>query len=236
MKKNKLMEYTANAAILIMLCVISIAAFSGSFYGSIIERETYAPIYRGQTAEKKISLMINVYWNTEYVLPMAEVIKAYGYTTTFFIGGCWAAKNPDIVRELNDMGFELGNHGYNHKNHGSLSLEENRKEILVTEKLLKEIIGEEPSKLFAPPSGDMGDKMHAVCDENNYKVIMWTRDTIDWRDKDSRLTYSRAVKNLSAGDLILMHPTAHTLEALPQILDYIKSQGFVVAPVGEIIP
>lgn len=236
MKKNKFMEYTANAMILIMLCIISLAAFSGTFYGAVVEKEAYAPIYRGATAEKKISLMINVYWGSEYVIPMANVFKAYGYTTTFFIGGSWAAKNVDIVKELYDSGFELGNHGYNHKNHGSLSYDDNKKEILITDNLIKKITGECPAKLFAPPSGDMGKAMHTVCDENGFKVIMWTRDTIDWRDKDSRLTYSRAIKNLAAGDLILMHPTAHTLEALPSILDYIRTEGYSVVPVGEIIP
>lgn len=87
------------------------------------------------------------------------------------------------------MGFELGNHGYNHKNHKKLSKEENKKEIIVTERLLKEITGREPSRLFAPPSGEMGDNMNKVCDEYGYKVIMWTRDTVDWRDKNPSLTF-----------------------------------------------
>ena len=179
--------------------------------------------------------MINVYWGTEYVLPMAEIFNEYGFKTTFFIGGSWAAQNPGIVRQLADMGFELGNHGYNHKNHKNLNAEQNKTEILVTENLLREITDTEPAKLFAPPSGDMGDVMHAVCEQYGYKVIMWTRDTVDWRDKNSSITFSRAVKNLAAGDLILMHPTAHTLEALPKILKYVRASGLEAAKVGEVI-
>ena len=81
----------------------------------------------------------------------------------------------------------------------------------------------------------MGDVMHSVCEQYGYKVIMWTRDTVDWRDKNSSITFSRAVKNLAAGDLILMHPTAHTLEALPKILKYVRASGLEAAKVGEVI-
>lgn len=225
-------EWTANAAIVVTLCLVIAAAFTGSYYGAIVDKEAYAPIYKGE-ADKKVTLMINVYWGTEYVIPMAEIIKAYNFNTTFFIGGSWAAKNVEYVQKLSDMGFELGNHGYNHRDHSSLDYEENKKEIIVTENLLREIIDGEPVKLFAPPSGEMGKNMHKVCENFGYKVIMWSRDTIDWRDKNTSLIYSRATKNLSSGDLILMHPTANTLEALPNILKHIKEAGFSVVPVSE---
>ena len=190
MKKAKKYELLSNVAIVFMLAIVVVGAFSGGFYAVQKEKETYAPIYKGSREERKICLMINVYWGTEYVLPMAELFKKYNFNTTFFIGGSWAAANPDVVRKLSDMGFELGNHGYNHKNHKKLSKEENKKEIIVTERLLKEITGREPSRLFAPPSGEMGDNMNKVCDEYGYKVIMWTRDTVDWRDKNPSMPLS----------------------------------------------
>jgi hypothetical protein len=62
---------------------------------------------------------------------------------------------------------------------------------------------------------------------------MWTRDTIDWRDKDATTVYNRAIKGMSGGDLILMHPTEHTLEALPLMLEYVNANGFAAVAVGE---
>ena len=81
----------------------------------------------------------------------------------------------------------------------------------------------------------MGKAMFEACDELGYTVVMWTRDTIDWRDHDAALITQRATKNLAGGDLILMHPTAATVEALPAILDAIASAGLAVAPVSETI-
>ena len=66
-------------------------------------------------------------------------------------------------------------------------------------------------------------------------VIMWSKDTIDWRDKDASLVYQRATKNVSAGDMILAHPTKHTLEALPDIFQYYSSQGLQAVTVSQII-
>jgi len=62
---------------------------------------------------------------------------------------------------------------------------------------------------------------------------MWSKDTIDWRDNDPDLIYFRATNNIMNGDMILMHPTAHTLAALPRILDYFAGRGFGVVRVSE---
>ena len=174
---------------------------------------------------------------------IAALLSERGWSTTFFVGGKWVEKNGDTVLKLAADGFEIGNHGYLHRDHASLSADNNRAEILITERLLaatlsglgdEEIAAALP-RLFAPPSGSMGKAMFEACDELGYTVVMWTRDTIDWRDHDAALITQRATKNLAGGDLILMHPTAATVEALPAILDAIAAAGLAVAPVSETI-
>ena len=89
--------------------------------------------------------------------------------------------------------------------------------------------------LFAPPSGAY-DKLTVSCaDSLGYKTIMWTRDTIDWRDHDADLIYNRAIKNASGGDLVLMHPTQSTVEALPRIIEYFQTNGFNLTTVSQTI-
>jgi peptidoglycan/xylan/chitin deacetylase (PgdA/CDA1 family) len=89
------------------------------------------------------------------------------------------------------------------------------------------------TNLFAPPSGSFSGDTALACADLGYKMIMWSKDTIDWRDSDSELVANRATKNLQNGDLILMHPKEHTLKALPKILDFYNSQGFSVVTVSE---
>lgn len=220
---------------LLSLAVVSITGYSVIETASGSTTTKLQPIYRGNETRPEISLMFNVYWGEEYLLDIAEIFKSYNMRATFFIGGCWAAKNPDLIKKLDEMGFEIANHGYTHKNHKELSVSENHKEIIVTDKLLTSILGKLPSKLFAPPSGYIGDNMLQVCQDEGFKVVMWSRDTIDWRDKDSKTVYARAVKNMKNGDLILMHPSAHTLEALPKVLAYCKTNGYTAVTVSDIL-
>ncbi|MEG1612766.1 MAG: polysaccharide deacetylase family protein [Clostridia bacterium] len=233
MKEKKYVTIIANSVIIFVLIVLFAATLSGNSAIEVLNKGKKEAVYRGDEKKAEVSLMINVYWGTEYVLPMAKIFEAYGYNTTFFLGGSWLSENIDMVVELDKLGFELANHGYNHKNHKSLSVEENRKELMVTNNVLCKIIGRQPVKLFAPPSGYIGENMMNVCEKEGFEVIMWSRDTIDWRDKDSNIIYSRAIKNMKNGDLILMHPTAHSLEALPNILNYCKQNGFKVVTVSQ---
>ncbi|MDR1940430.1 MAG: polysaccharide deacetylase, partial [Clostridiales bacterium] len=57
-------------------------------------------------------------------------------------------------------------------------------------------------------------------------------DLIDWRDKDAELIFKRATRNMKNGDFVLMHPTAHTLEALPEILKFYSDNGYSAATVS----
>lgn len=67
-------------------------------------------------------------------------------------------------------------------------------EIGLTHEIIKQLLGYEMT-LFAPPSGSYGQNTLKVAQDMGYKTIMWSKDTIDWRDQDENLIYSRATKN-----------------------------------------
>ena len=220
-----------NFLIVIMLVVVSTLAVLGvslSTTSSFIN----GVYYSGNTDSNKISLMINVYWGTEYLDGMLEILDKYDVKTTFFVGGTWAVKESDMLQKIYDAGHEIGNHGYSHKDQDKLNREQNKNEILTTHTLVNDLIGVNMD-LFAPPSGAYNKTTVEVATELGYKTIMWTRDTIDWRDKDEEIIYSRAIKDAKGGDLILMHPTACTLLALERIIVSLQEQGFILTTVSE---
>lgn len=155
-----------------------------------------------------------------------------GAKATFFVGGSWASRNPELVKKIVDNGFEIGNHGYLHKDHDKISVERQRQEITTCHDLIKQITGVEMT-LFAPPSGAYNRATVKICNTLNYKTIMWTLDTIDWRDKSSDLVFKRATKKIQNGNLILMHPTAHTLEALPSVISAYTKAGIQLVSVSD---
>ena len=188
--------------------------------------------YSGNEESNKISLMINVYWGTEYLDGMLEILDKYDVKITFFVGGTWAVKESDMLEKIYEKGHEIGNHGYTHKDQDKLNREQNQKEILTTHNIVKDLLNIDMN-LFAPPSGAYSKTTVEVASNLGYQTIMWTRDTIDWRDKDADLIYSRAVKDAKGGDLVLMHPTEKTLEALENIIITLQEKGLKVTTVSD---
>ena len=151
---------------------------------------------------------------------------------TFFIGGSWADDNAQVLKEIARRGHELGNHGYFHKDQSKLSEAENASEIDVCGRLVKQLTGVSPA-LFAPPSGAYGEAAVNAAQSLGYKVILWSKDTIDWRDHDQLIIYRRATQNVKGGDLILAHPTEETAAALPSVLRYYRDNNWQQVTVSE---
>lgn len=190
-------------------------------------------MYRfGNERSNGVSLMFNVYWGTEEVEKILAILEKYDAKATFFIGGCWADDNVECLRNIYAKGHEIGNHGYFHKDHSTLSLEANQKEISSCNRFIELAIGQAPT-LFAPPSGAYGEAMLSACKALQMKTVLWSKDTIDWRDKNSALIYTRATKNVRAGDLVLMHPMQATVDALEDIIKYYHSQSLSLITVSE---
>lgn len=230
-KVFKLRKWFVNLSIVFMLLIITgVCVIAGTQVSPAMA--VSGVYYNGNKNSNKISLMINVYWGTEYLDDMLQTLNDKGVKTTFFVGGTWAVMNEQYLKKIYENGHEIANHGYHHKDHDKISEEENLNEIKNTHKIIKELLGVEMN-LFAPPSGAY-DKTTVSCATSlGYKTIMWTRDTIDWRDHDADLIYKRAIKNAKGGDLVLMHPTKDTANALGKIIDHLQAQNFKLTTVSD---
>ena len=229
--ENKFINITCN----LILCCLVLFIFGLSIL-SPLSTDAYVvsspAIYCGDKDDNKVCLMVNVYWGTEYLDKMLDVLEQNDVKTTFFIGGYWAGKNNEMLKKIYQKGHEIANHGYFHKDHSKLNYEQNQKEITMTQELIESIIGVK-TVLFAPPSGSFNDRVLSVADSLGYKTIMWSRDTIDWRDRDENLIFKRATEKTSGGDLILMHPTLQTANALDKIIKTLKNKGLEVTTVSR---
>ena len=229
---NKRVVFLSN----LILCITIITVFAISFMPiqtlPIYGKDTVNAIYNGNRQKNNVSLMFNVYENTGVVNDIISVLNEKGVKATFFVGGCWADDNSQTLERIVKSGHELGNHGYFHKDHKKLNYDGNYQEISLTGEMVTAICGAKLN-LFAPPSGSFSSTTLKASYDLGYKVIMWSKDTIDWRDKDTTKIYNRATKDLAGGDLVLMHPKKHTLEVLPSIIDYYLSVGFDVVTVSE---
>ena len=198
--ESRFINVTCNIIITLIVSIV----FSLSIFSPVISVGSLPmqnAIYYGNKSNNNISLMINVYWGDEYLDSMLKTLKDNNVKCTFFVGGCWVARNNEMLLKFLNDGHEIGNHGYNHKDHAKLSAKQNQDEINTTTELVEAITGYKMN-LFAPPSGSYNDSVLSVASSLGYKTIMWSKDTIDWRDKDEDLIFKRATEKAGNGDLI----------------------------------
>lgn len=231
-KLNKKIAVITNIILIFTVAFVYGVSFIPEPTLPIYSGSTNQAIYRGNKNAKNVSLMFNVYENTQTVNEIIDILNEKGVKATFFVGGCWADDNEQTLKKIVSDGHEIANHGYFHKDHKKLSYNDNKKEIELCSTIVKALCGVAPT-LFAPPSGSYSETTLSVASELGYKVIMWSKDTIDWRDSDKTILFKRATQNLTNGDLVLMHPKPHTKQVLSSIIDFYIDAGFNVVTVSE---
>ncbi len=220
------------AAILAVLVVV-LLIFAFSFDSKEVFKEDI--YYKGTSKEKTIAFVCNIDWGNEYIQPMLKIFKEEGINISFFPTGRWAENNPDLLKEIYSMGHEIGNHGYSHKDYSKMTYEENIQEISKARDILEEITGQSP-RLFGPPSGAYNENtLKAVRDLNN-KFVLWSIDTIDWREDATKdLIVKRVTEKAERSAIVLMHPTDNTLKALPEIINYLFQNGYKIGTISDVI-
>jgi peptidoglycan/xylan/chitin deacetylase (PgdA/CDA1 family) len=139
------------------------------------------------------------------------------------------------VREISREGHEIANHGLYHGHPNKMGRTELQKLIVENARLLDEVTGEPPVKLFAPPYGEFNNEVLAVAGNLGYRTILWTIDTVDWKRPAPEVIIQRVTERIEPGAIILMHPTAPTVEALSPIIKNLKEQGYSFLPVGKLL-
>jgi len=189
------------------------------------------PIYKGNPNKAMVSLMINVAWGNQYLPGILQALEDEDVKVTFFLDGSWLKGNKEMALKMKEAGHELSNHAYSHPDMSKLARGSQYSQIERTEKLLKEL--DVQNKWFAPPSGDFNATTVRVAREQGLMTVLWTIDTIDWKRPPAYVILNRIKKKLEPGALILMHPTQPIEEVLPQMIKYIKSQGYELGTVSE---
>ncbi len=213
----------------------SILFFNPNNIRTVFYESEPTPIRMGNPNENKMAFTCNVDWGNEVIPDMLKIFEEKGVKITFFVTGRWAEKYPDLLKQIYEKGHEIGNHAYSHKMHSQISENENYLEIKKTEDVILRVLGIKPI-YFAPPSGDYNLSTLKVAESLGYKTILWSIDTIDWReDSTSAVIIQRVMKKPHKGAILLMHPKPATVRALPHLIDKIQEEGIQIGTVSDLI-
>jgi len=221
-----------------LLAALAVILFGWGYllvqYWSTVPTAEIEPIYQGSENEKKIALTMNVVWGEDYIPEILHILKENNIYITFFIGGQFAEKFPEVTKQIKIEGHEIGSHGYSHPHPNNLSVEANLREIKKAEEVLYRITGKK-TRLFAPPYSERGEAVLKAAAEAGYKFIMCSIDTIDWQRPSPAIITDRVLKKAHNGAIVLMHPTEPTTKSLPQIIKKLKERGYELVTVSQLL-
>lgn len=218
--------------VLILLVTIFIV---GVIYNRVEPTFNKNIYYEGNIDKKVVAFACNIDWGNENIQNMLDIFHKNNIKITFFPTGKWAEKNEDILKTIYKDGHEIGNHGYNHLDYDKLDYEKNKEEIKKAHDIINKILDIEP-KYFAPPSGAFNDNTIKASKDLGYDLILWSIDTIDWReDSVKNVIVDRVINNANNSAIVLMHPKEETIKALPEIISYLKENGYKIGTISDVI-
>lgn len=191
-------------------------------------------IRHGNTARREVALTINVAWGEEPLADILVILERAKVRATFFLVGTWAEEQPDLAAAIVRGGHEVASHGYAHRHIQQLSPDQIKSEIERGTDTVAKLTGTRPN-IFSPPYGEIDGRGLDVAAQLGMRTIMWSADTVDWRRPGVGTIVERVKKRIGNGGIILMHPVDQTAQALPQIIDYLASQGYRLVTVSELI-
>lgn len=217
----------------VIIPVISALGYTGNKILRAQERKL--PIYCVDKKDKVVSLSFDAAWGNEQTQTLLDILKEKDVKSTFFLVGFWAEKYPESVKFIAEAGHDVGNHSDTHPHLSKLEKNKITSQIEDCNKKIENAGAPRPI-LFRPPYGDYNNLVVETTNELNMHCIQWDIDSLDWKDPTPDEMVQKIKKKLRPGSIILMHNGAkNTPEALPKIIDMIKSEGYQIVPISEII-
>lgn len=189
--------------------------------------------YLAKTREhlKRVALTFDDGPNPVTTPQVLDILKRYNAKATFFTIGQKIAGQEALLQKMIAQGNEIGNHTWSHPNLASLEVQGIKQEVTSTNEAIEKAIHKKPT-LMRPPYGSTNATVQAAA---GMKEILWTVDTLDWQNHSTEGIMKHVKEELTPGGIILMHDIHQTsVDALPSVLDYLKSQGYEVVTVSEL--
>lgn len=254
--KRKLFFRTAILGIFAFLLLCGAAFFLGFSlhaanrpsisYEDAAERYHY---YYSAANHKKIAFTIDDGPNPLAADIILDALEAENAPATFFYIGEKVLKYPNIARDAASRGFNIESHSFTHGwgSHGSY----NRMafELNASGYLIAQMTSTEPF-LYRPPfllgigiDPTMNPYIPLPEDvlwslELGYLPVGSDIDPRDWlaqSPEDVVEGFKKAIDTTQNGHIVLLHEDIFTAKAMPQMLAYLKQNGYKIVPLAELI-
>ncbi len=195
------------------------------------------PLFYVKPKYKELALTFDISWGTRTLPLVLDILRRHGVKATFFLSGPWAEHHPDLVQAIVADGHEIASHGQEHVNLSQYDRATITGNIAAAHAILKQATGREP-RFFRPPNGDYDDLVVTVGKELNYETVIWSVDSLDWKNPGAAYMINRVTELAFPGAIVLFHASDSSRQvdqALGPVIEALKEQGYGLLTLGELV-
>ena len=163
---------------------------------------------------------------------LLDVLYEKDTPATFFVLGNMAKKYPEIVKRAEKEGHEIASHTMYHQNLIKISASAVEADTSEANSVFQDILGRSPN-FTRPPYGNINDNVRKYI---GTPMILWSVDTLDWKNKNTESIVNTAMSQTHDGAIILMHDIYSTsVEAVSTLIDTLREAGYEFVTISELV-
>ncbi len=196
---------------------------------------------KGPSNSNKIALTFDDGPDTVHTEQVLDILKAYNVPATFFVVGDNVKSYPEVAKRIVKENHVIASHSWSHPNLRNLPANSFYAEINQTEEILEKTTGLKTG-LIRPPYGSVSLENVQQLKDMDYKVVNWSVDSIDWRDKDVDQILINTLPAVRNGAILLFHSGggteqsfATTVNVLPELIETLKILGYEFVTVDNLL-
>jgi cellulose synthase/poly-beta-1,6-N-acetylglucosamine synthase-like glycosyltransferase/peptidoglycan/xylan/chitin deacetylase (PgdA/CDA1 family) len=190
---------------------------------------------RQQPVGKRVALTFDDGPDPRWTPEIAGTLRRLGVPATFFPIGTHVVENPDLIADLHQDGFQIGNHTFSHADLASAGTLRDL-QVSLSESAISGAAGVRPRFLRPPYSGTPAEvdpqqeQSYAEIAKRGYVIALANYDSKDWRRPGVEEIVRNASPPGNRGGVLLMHDgggnRSETVAALERLVPELRARGF----------
>ncbi len=173
---------------------------------------------------------------SEHTIRILKVLAQYDARATFCVQGVNVRPYAEIVKLAVAQGNEIASHTWNHPDLEKASESKIRQQLEDTNNVVAEVTGGYQVKVLRPPYGNTNKRVRNICAEMDMIIAHWELDTLDWATRSTSKTYSKVMKNVENGVIVLCHDVYETTAAaMEKAIPELIAEGYQLVTVSELM-
>lgn len=172
-----------------------------------------------------------------YTQQILDVLSKYNVPATFFITGEYLNTSADLVKQMIDRGFTVGNHTQNHRNLARCDIGTIMNEIEILSNRMRNDFGYE-MYYTRPPEGATNERSLAIAKDMGYNTIFWSFAYYDYDEsvqKGSDYAYDMITRYMHDGAIYLLHAVSQdNANALEAVIQYAIDNGYELRSLDDL--